>query len=186
MASYSRRSTLTARPGRTLILGQNMWVCVPGTQAMVTPTLNAMTAHRIILEQSISVKALAIDVNTGVASAAARIGLYTDAPGQPGNLLYDSGSLAAATSATVVTATPGSPIALSAGAYWLACVFQTAASNVYGVTPADLVSMTTAALALQNTLAGWSVTGVSGALPSTVSSGNGTAGPVPRVALNIA
>ena len=185
MATYSRRS-VPSRFGRTVITGSNMWVCVPGSQSMVTPTINVLNLHRIVLEQSVSVKALAIDVNSGVATATCRIGLYTDAPGQPGTLLYDSGSLAAATSATVVTGTPGSPIALSAGAYWLGCVFQTAVSNVYGVIPADLVSMTTAALALQNTLAGWGTSGVSGALPSTVSSGNGTGGPVPRVALNIA
>ena len=163
-----------------------MWVASGGTQSNVTPTLNTLYAHRIVFDQSVTVKALAIYVNTGAATCTARLGLFTDAPGMPGAQLFDSGDLAAATSATVVTGTLGTPLTIAAGPYWLACVLHTAASNVIAIAPADLISMTTAALSVQNTLPGWAVTGVTGALPSPWSGGTGTAVACPKITVNIA
>ena len=173
---------LNAR-ARKLPTGTTMSVCAPGTVSNFTPALNALSAHRIPLDSKITVSSLSINVGTGSTGATCRIGLYADSNGVPKELLYDSGSLACAGSNVLVTATPGSPLTLYPGTYWLAVVFQTATSNATCVTVADQYPMTTAALALANTIAGWGIAGITGALPSPWSGGNGTATPVPRVAV---
>lgn len=170
---------------RKVPTSSGLWFCVPGTVSTNTPGLNTLNAHRLQLDTQISASAFAAEVTSGGSTATLRIGVYADNGGVPGELLYDSGSLAAATTG-VVTATPGSPITLYPGTYWLAVVLQTAVSNMRGVVTADLVAMATSTLALQNTLAGWGLAGVTGALPNPWTGGNGTAGPTPRVAVKSA
>lgn len=60
------------------------------------------------------------EVTTGVGSATARAGLYTDAGGTPGDNLYDSGAVEATTTTTPVKSASFSSLVVSAGHYWLA------------------------------------------------------------------
>lgn len=102
-------------------------------------------------------------VTTGVASSAARLGIYADVNGSPGTRIVDGGSVAT-TAGGFFTVTINQ--ALSQGWVWLACAVQGAAGNLNSVTSGqNLGFVPVLAPFSTGPLAGYSKTGVSGALP---------------------
>jgi hypothetical protein len=131
---------------------------------------NGLYASSISLPQPVSVTDIACQVTIGAASSFVRMGIYADnGNGYPGALVAgsDSGQIDAST-ATVKTFTYPTPLALSAGRYWLAGVSQGGAPTINcntGMQPGLIGA--TAASVLASSQTAYFHGGVSGALPST-------------------
>lgn len=100
-------------------------------------------------------------VSTGVALSSARLGIYSDTNGVPSALVLDAGSVGTTGGAF---ASISISQALTVGWYWLACAVQGANGNIQCITAGFQVPTTAPFSA--GTLAGYTQTGISGALPS--------------------
>ena len=138
-----------------------------GSQTNATPFTNVLTFLPFSTAVSKTFNQISVRVNTGVTNSTVRLGIYNNSSsGVPGTLIYDSGSIASATSASNPSATISQTLA--PGNYWLACVVQTAASSFQckGSTvfvPGVPYTSTPANSAVQ----GLAQSSVTGALPST-------------------
>jgi len=139
----------------------------------VTGTLYA---YPIYIPNPISVATLNLNVSTGQTGGAAHLGIYQDAGGYPGALVYDSGAVSAVSTA-VATATPATPPVLTPGWYWIASIFTAsstfpsveAVKTLYTGTISNELGYDTAAHALAasgEAVTGISVAGTYGALPA--------------------
>jgi hypothetical protein len=139
---------------------------------IVGTTANGVAyATPLLLGAPGTVTRIACEVTSaGSAGALVRLGIYADdGTGAPGALLADGGTIDG-TSATFQEVTLGTPLALSAGRYWLAAAFQGAPTTG----PTMRAAAGTAVVAAGSTsgafgsptAAGWTMTGVTGALPT--------------------
>lgn len=91
----------------------------PGGTAIAANTLYAVPLYVL---RDMSFSAFTVQVTNLAADASARLGVYNDGTNlYPGTLVSDLGVVSVATTG-LKTITPGSPIALTKGLYWLAVV----------------------------------------------------------------
>lgn len=102
------------------------------------PTLTALQGTPIWLPEGITLDRIGVEVTSTVPTAEARFGIYLDDGSQPGVLLADYG--------TVAAATPGNKeITISqeittTGLYWLGMVSQTAAATYRSMVNTPLIA----------------------------------------------
>jgi len=147
--------------------------------------LNTMSVSAFMVEYSIAVAGLGVNVNSTVANAVMRLGIYSDGgAGIPTTLVVDAGTVDCHTATGFVETTTGLPVTLTPGVYWIAAVAQTANANIY-LSACDGYSRGTGAVATTFNIGCYYIASVSGALPTpagTVADGAGTA---PRVSIRL-
>ena len=148
-------------------------------------TQNLFYAHPFIVPKVSTLNDIAINVITGVASSAVKIGLYNDSGNLfPTSLLFDSGELATATSAVFVNANISPAMKLQAGLYWLTLIFtgQPTIRHVPLASEVPLIGIDNAAATTAGAAGFYKspVTYPAGALPDPYPSG-----PVANLAANV-
>jgi hypothetical protein len=147
------------------------------------------------LPASMPVAGLGVEV-TGVGDAGSkiRLGLYADTGyGQPGRLIVDAGQVAGDVAAALTEATLAAPVTLGPGWYWLAAVVQnvtttqptlrTLGSNAVPSNFLVAIAYGGAAPGANATAGCYQQTGVTGALPASLSSNPSIGGTAARMLL---
>lgn len=140
-----------------------------------------------IPSRTITVNRLSVEVTTGVASAQARVGIYADADGIPGELLTGQGSLLDCATTGAKTSDIAGGLVLEAGAkYWLA-IHSSSTATLRAIAVGALMP-----LGLPETGTGHNTTRrvtapFASGLPTTApAAALQTAGTMPRIALRLA
>lgn len=154
-----------------------------GNRQNTTPSLNNLVAFQLLVPDDVIITELGCEVVTaGSAGAVARLGLYTNGQGRPGDLVYDTGTVA--TTSTGVKSFTGLRIPLRRGIYWLALAPQVATAVFRGINEFYsplLLPVATAPSGANPNINAVLITGVSGALPNPY----GTTGEAFDVALPV-
>lgn len=154
-----------------------------------TGTLRAVPFYTPV---ALSVARIGAEITAaGDAGGRLRLGVYADnGSGFPGALVIDAGTIAADAVATA-EATLASPVTLTPGWYWLAAVVQAVTTTQPTVrigaaaTPGFLFTPGTALPGAGSTAVGYSMTGVTGALPAAWSPTLTPTGAAPRLLLKL-
>ncbi len=139
-----------------------------------------------MVTKTISITRIGAEISTiGDVGSKLRLGIYSDNGScYPGSLLIDAGQIAG-DSATIQELTVSQ--SLTAGLYWVGGVVQSVTTTQPTVRvpsnwfPPITLPMQTTIPTANTTTIGYSMTGVTGALPGTFSATPATAGSVPRV-----
>lgn len=151
----------------------NFYSTTFGAHATVTAVLNTAYATPLWLAAPGTVTRIACEMTTVQTSSLVRLGIYADdGNGAPGSLLVDAGTVDGSQSG-MQEATLGTPLLLaSPGLYWLAGVVQGVAGTIVLRSAAGTSIAGSTAVGGANgifgtpTSAGWTMTGVTGALPA--------------------
>ncbi len=157
-----------------------------------TPSVGVLRALPFMVAEACTLDRLALAIQTTVATAVGRIGIYdSDANIYPNNLLGETGELDLSTAGT----TPGTAVALSLAllpgkVYWAAYLGGTAAATIRAVTMGGLYQTIGIVETLGTAISvGWFHTQVYGALPATFPNsapGVLAAVPIPAIFLRLA
>lgn len=142
-----------------------------GTVGTLTTTLALLQATPVYLPAGITIDRIGIRVTGGSGlGTLLRLGIYANTDGLPGALILDAGTVAA-NSVAHKEITVSQAIS-TAGWYWLVGVAQTAGGAIVSSIPGiGFPSMwNTFSSPLQTTFAGYSLAGVTGALPNPLGS----------------
>lgn len=178
------------------------WPAVPAGQYIYTTspqaagavnTLGNSTLRVVpwIVERTISIDRLVGDISAvGEAGSLLRMGIYADdGGGYPGSLIVDGGTIAG-DSATVQQVTISTT--LTPGVWWIGAAVQAAATTqptvriVSGWHPTVPLRAGSALPGAASTQTGYSMTGVTAALPASFSATPSAAGQVPRLLVRAA
>lgn len=186
------QSALTAIPPKS----GNYFYPASGTANGSSTTLGNGSARALpwFLEASVTITKMAVDVTSAGDAGAAklRLGIYADTGAYyPGGLLVDAGQVAA-DAVAMVEATIN--LTLARGIYWIVSCVQGVTTTQPGIRtvtgwipPINLpIGTTLPAANGTNTGNHYSVSGVTGAFPSTFAGGGVVGATVPRVLLKAA
>lgn len=128
------------------------------------PAVGVLHATPFWIPSDTTLDRIEIEVTTLIASGVARLGIYTSAlNGRPDALSLDAGTVATTTTG-VKSITINKPLTM--GLYYLVCVNQTAAATLRMIS-GDLSPVNGAVYPGSALWCGYSMTGVTGALPAT-------------------
>lgn len=156
-----------------------------GSNGVSAPSQNTLFLTQLPLSRGCVLSSIGVEVTTLAASSSVRLGIYADSGGFPGALILDAGTVA--TTATGAAEAAISQV-VSAPAVWLAVVRQSATGATLRVaTSSALPVFTRSSLTVVTAfnLACFSLSGVTSALPATVTGYIGDATP-PIVAVKFA
>lgn len=167
-ADLALREPIVWRSGRYYGVPRvNAFAYAPGT--------GLLTLTPIWVPAACTLDRITCVVSSTIASGTARLGLYANdsSTDRPSSLIVDAGTVNTASSTGVKEATISQ--AVSAGWLWVAYVAQTAAATIQAIQ--SLVSLNPVANgSVNDNPSAYYITGVTGALPSTVSTSSVTVG----------
>lgn len=154
--------------------GSAEYYIAPARRVTVTPPRGELHLTPVWLTSGCTIDRIGVEVvSAGAAGAVARMGMYADSGGGfPSTLIVDGGTVTTTVSGVVEQVTVSVAIAAD-GLYWLAVVCQVASGtpqlrgcDMIGVLPHRCdVTVPLAAVASQ---AGYGYSGITGALPATL------------------
>lgn len=153
-------------------------------------TNNSMRVAPMVIDAAMVLDRLAVDITTaGETGSTLRPGIYADSgAGVPGSLVVDGGAVAADTTGVKEVTVS---VTLAAGIYWVGAVVQAAVTTVPLVrivnnwTPRVLIRAGTSLPGSASNVAGYTMAGVSGALPASFTIGAASA-TIPRIIARVA
>lgn len=172
-----------------LVLRSGQWATAPAMAATAVPTLNDFRFSPITFAQGGSINALGVLVsNAGTTGALVRLGIYEQTTADPllFTLLAEPTTQGAGDAAGAKTLSLSTPLRVERGkVYAVGSVSQVATSTVYcgGPSRASVTGTDLNGILGSTSVAGYVVTGVTGALPSTISAPALNVGSMPRVAV---
>jgi len=128
-------------------------------------TLNTVSYTPIIIPNNCTLDRISV-VASSTGTGTGRLGIYSDTSGAPGTLVLDAGTVSMP-SAAIYSITISQ--AVTAGVFWLAYVAQGTTRQVNAIDRSPLMSVDPTSTSVRY-YAGFTQTGVSGALPTTPSS----------------
>lgn len=167
-------TALGSLPGSVFISG--LWypqlIPLPGTK---TATLNDLFAYPFIVNKTHTFSEIGVNVTTGGAGSAVRLGIYADdGAGYPGALMQDYGTVASTGTGTAEIAIS---LDLDPGLYWLCVAAQGGSAPTLAAdnsTFSHIFGSSVAGPVAGNGKTGYVLTGISGSLPNPFTAGAAT------------
>lgn len=159
-----RYSVFGAKAGQAFASG--LWYAVPDVGSISTTTANPNPlAGQFIVDRSITLSQIGIEITTLSAGSTVRLGIYNDNNGTLGTVLLDGGTVSGA--ATGVQQNPTSQV-IPPGRYWaIAGGSNSTVAFKATVVTGDSVGRTTASVPSGFSIGSYTVTGLSGAAALT-------------------